>query len=99
MTDKQRLKHIKDDSRYYVTPEGSSLDAAEPTPDGLGEWQGGPVALKCVNNDWVSRKSRANALAEQKHVTGTDYATKITHRQDQDFNEIHTDANGDFFPV
>ena len=30
-------------------------------------------------------------------MTGTEYATKITQRNQQDFNEIHTDANGDFY--
>ena len=83
MTDKQRLKHIADRQPQPLT-EGSSLYAAEPTPDGLGTWEGGTAALKCVNNDWVSRKSRANALAEQKHMTGTDYATKITQRNQQE---------------
>jgi hypothetical protein len=95
MTDKQRQKHIADREPKPIA-EGSSLDAAEPTPDGLGTWEGGTAALKGVNS-WVSLKSAANAKGDNKHATGTEYASKITHRQDQDFNEIHTDANGDFW--
>lgn len=46
---------------------------------------------------WQGQKQRSSRTASAKNTPGTDYPTKITHRQDADFNEIHTDANGDFF--
>ena len=49
------------------------------------------------SNRWVAEKSHASRTGDSKNAPGTDYASKITHRQDADFNEIHTDANGDFF--
>jgi hypothetical protein len=63
----------------------SELDAAEPTPDGLGEWQGGPAALKGAPN-WVSLKSRATRFADAKRAPGTDYPSKIneTHQKVED---------------
>jgi len=56
--------------------ETSELTPAEPTPDGLGEWQGGPAALKGAPN-WVSLKSHASRTASAKNTPGTDYASKI----------------------
>ena len=61
----------------------SELEAAEPTPDGLGAWQGGTAALKGANN-WVSLKSRASRTASAKNTPGIDYPSKIneTHQKD-----------------
>ena len=100
MSEKQRLKHIADRealaavSEYF--PVASSLHGAETTVDGLGAYEGGRTEIK-GSNRWVAEKSRSTRTASAKNTPGTDYATKITHRQDADFNEIHTDANGDFF--
>ena len=97
MTAKQTSKHITDSAAKILTPtSGSSLYAAASSPDGLGAWDGGTAALK-GSRSWVSEKSHASRTAAAKNTPGTDYASKITHRQDSDFNEIHTDANGQFW--
>ena len=49
---------------------GSSLDAAEPTPDGLGTWLGGRAELKGAGN-WVALKSHATRTADGKNAHGT----------------------------
>lgn len=94
MTLKQSTKH--DTDRIIAEAKaigiGSSLDAAEPTPDGLGAWQGGK-AHRSIDG----AKAKPQRTGDTKNTPGIDYATKITHRQDQDFNEIHTDANADFW--
>src|SRR5271166_2421439 len=103
MSEKQRLKHIADREALEAAeknppmPIASSLDGAEPTPDGLGAWEGG---LPKGANNWVSLKSRATRTGDSKNMHGNNPhlgPKPITHRQDQDFNEIHTDANGDFW--
>lgn len=76
MSEAQRLKHIADRMPQQLT-KASELDAAEPTPDGLGTWEGGPVTLKGANN-WVSQKSHAARTADTKNTPGTDYASKLT---------------------
>ena len=99
MSEKQRAKHIADREAANspeTYPVSSSLLGADPTPDGLGAYEGGPLAMR-GSNRWVSEKSHASRTGDSKNAPGTDYASKITHRQDSDFNEIHTDANGDFF--
>jgi hypothetical protein len=76
---------------------GGSLEGAEPTPDGLGAWEGGNG--KGAPN-WVSLKSHATSFGDRKNEHGNNPhlgPKPTTHRQDQDFNEIHTDANGDLF--
>jgi hypothetical protein len=95
MTAKQKAKHITD-SAAQILHAHSCLSPADPTPDGLGEWRGGTQALKSSNR-WVAEKSHSNCTGDAKNTPGIDYASKITHRQDADFNEIHTDANGEFF--
>lgn len=104
MSEAQKLKHTADrETRQnagvaaaYSDPTKSSLDAAASSPDGLGAWEGGTAALK-GSRSWVSEKSHAQRTADAKNTPGIDYASKITHRQDSDFNEIHTDANGQFW--
>lgn len=54
----------------------SELIAAEPTPDGLGAWEGGTGALKGANN-WVSLKSRASRTADAKNAPGIEYPSKV----------------------
>lgn len=76
MTAKQKAKHLTDAAAKILTPEKSSLEAAEPTPDGLGPWEGGTAALKGANN-WVSLKSRATRFADAKRAPGTEYAKKV----------------------
>ena len=85
MTQKQHDKHIAD--RALISPLG-----AEPTPDGLGPWEGG-IGKSAA----FGLRTRPQRTGDNKNTPGTDYPSKITHRQDADFNEIHTDANGDFF--
>lgn len=96
MTEKQRQKHITD-TVTVLTPEGSSLDSAPTSPDGLGTWEGG---LAKGANNWVALKSHATNTGDAKNAHGNNNhlgPKPITHRQDADFNEIHTNANGDFF--
>jgi hypothetical protein len=95
MSEKQRLKHIADRQPQPLN-EISELIAAESTPDGLGPYEGGRLELR-GSNTWVAQKSHSSRTADSKNTPRTDYATKITHRQDADFNEIHTDANGQFW--
>ena len=83
MSAKQKAKHIADRQPKTVA-EGSSLDAAAPTPDGLGEWQGG-IAHRSIDG----AKAKPQRTGDTKNRPGIDYASKITHRQDRDFNEIH----------
>ena len=85
MTAKQKAKHITDSIEKILTPtSGSSLDAAEPTPDGLGAWEGG-IAHRSIDGS----KAKPQRTGDTKNRPGIDYASKITHRQDRDFNEIH----------
>lgn len=92
MSEKQRLKHIADREAAAAVPEtfpvASSLVGADPTIDGLGTWEGGPVELKGANN-WVSLKSRPTQFANTKNAPGIDYPSKITQRQQKDFTEVH----------
>lgn len=100
MTQKQHDKHIADrEARQNAgiaaacgDSNKSTLDAAPSTPDGLGPWEGG-VSHRGIDG----AKAKPQRTGDRKNAPGTDYPSKITHRQDQDFNEIHTDANGDFF--
>ena len=77
MTAKQTAKHIADRQPKTVA-EGSSLDAAAPTPDGLGEWQGG-IAHRSLDG----AKAKAQRTGDTKNTPGTDYASKIneTHQK------------------
>ena len=81
MTAKQKLKHITD----RIVPAidniaASSLDAAESTPDGLGEWQGGIAALK---SSTLGLKAKAQRTGDRKNTPGIDYPSKIneTHQK------------------
>jgi len=95
MTLKQHDKHLlRGQYLEEMTSNGSILDAAGPTPDGLGTWEGGPVALK-GSPRWVAEKSHSSRTGNAKNTPGIDYATKITHRQDADFSEVRVIENGD----
>lgn len=97
MSEKQRLKHIADNkAEQALLLYGTDKPEAEPTPDGLGKWEGGTQALK-GSNRWVSERSHAQRTGDSKNAPSLDYTSKITHRQDADFNEIHTDADGNLF--
>ena len=74
MSEKQRLKHIADKQPQPLA-EGSELDMAASTPDGLGIWSGGTQALKGERN-WVSLKSRASRTADAKNAP-IEYPSKI----------------------
>ena len=71
--------------------EDSTLKS-EPTPDGLGLWEGGRAALKGVGN-WVSLKSHASRTGDTKNTPGTDYESKIneTHQKGYNANSNNTD--------
>lgn len=62
--------------------------------DDLGMWKGGKAELKSPTFGLRAKPSRTG---DAKNTPGTDYPTKITQRNQKDFNEIHTDANGDFW--
>ena len=79
MTAKQTAKHITDNAAKILTPtSGSSLDAAEPTPDGLGAWQGG-IAHRSLDG----AKAKPQRTGDTKNRPGIDYASKIneTHQK------------------
>lgn len=73
MTAKQTAKHIAD---RQPQPYVEKPAFAEPTPDGLGAWEGGTAALK-GSRSWVSEKSHASRTADAKNTPGIDYASKI----------------------
>ena len=73
MTAKQTAKHITDNAAKILTPtSGSSLDAAEPTPDGLGTWEGG-IAHRSLDG----AKAKPQRTGDAKNTPGIDYASKI----------------------
>jgi hypothetical protein len=70
MTAKQKAKHITDRVAKILTPtEGSSLDAAEATPDGLGPWMGGKQ-----RGAIDGAKAKAQHTGNRKNAPGVDYA-------------------------
>ena len=91
MSAKQKAKHIADREPKFLINK-SELDAAPTSPDGLGAWEGG-LAHRSIDG----AKAKPQRTGDTKNTPGVEYASKITHRQDADFNEIHTDANGDFW--
>jgi hypothetical protein len=40
---------------------------------------------------WQGQRQRSSSTADAKNAPGKEYKSKITHRQDRDFNEIHVD--------
>jgi hypothetical protein len=73
MTAKQKAKHTTDNAAKILTPtSGSSLDAAAPTPDGLGEWQGG-----IVHRSIDGAKAKPQRTGDTKNRPGIDYASKL----------------------
>ena len=97
MSEKQRAKHIMESVKAKdIYPNGfsvgSSLDVAPSSPDGLGAWEGGKVHCSIDG-----AKAKPQRTGSAKNTPGIDYASKITQRHQKDFNEIHTDANGDFW--
>ena len=73
MTAKQKAKHTTDNAAKILTPtSGSSLDAAEPTPDGLGAWEGG-IAHRSIDG----AKAKPQRTGDTKNTPGTDYTSKI----------------------
>jgi hypothetical protein len=100
MSKKQRRKHIDDSMpKVELVSEHSELDAAEPTPDGLGTWEGGRAALK-GSPSWVSEKSHSTRTADAKNEPGTNShlgPKPIKQLNQKDFSEIHVEPNGDVF--
>jgi hypothetical protein len=91
MTAKQTAKHIADHEAEDAAYNSLNVVAViEPTPDGLGLWEGGVTHLSIDRH-----KAKPQRTGDTKNKPGIDYPTKITHRQDRDFNEIHVEENGD----
>jgi hypothetical protein len=98
VSEKQKAKHIADSEArqnagivaVYGDPTKSELDAAPSSPDGLGAWQGG-----VVRGALSGLKAKPQRTGDAKNTPGIDYASKITHRQDRDFNEVRVIENGD----
>jgi hypothetical protein len=87
MSEKQKLKHIADRQPKTVA-EGSSLDAAAPTPDGLGEWQGG-IAHRSIDG----AKAKAQRTGDAKNTPGIDYPSKINETHQKKY-PLYEDENG-----
>lgn len=97
--ERRAAKHRAQRMDTGITEGTFKTEAAFDTPDALGLWEGGTAALKGVAN-WVALKSRPTRTADNKNAHGTNNhlgPKPLTHRQDADFCEIHTDANGDFW--
>jgi hypothetical protein len=94
MTQKQQDKHIADNAaEQQQLLEGTEKPTAEPTPDGLGNWEGGLAALK-GSNRWVAEKEHTSRTGDTKNKPGIDYPSKITQRQQKDFTEVHMSEDG-----
>ena len=75
MTAKQTAKHIAD---RQPQPYVEKPAFAEPTPDGLGAWEGG-LAHRSIDG----AKAKPQRTGDRKNTPGIDYASKIneTHQQ------------------
>jgi hypothetical protein len=91
VSEKQKAKHIADREAAEAAYNSLNVPAVvEPTPDGLGAWQGG-----VVRGAISGLKAKAQRTGDAKNTPGIDYPSKITHRQDRDFNEVRVIENGD----
>jgi hypothetical protein len=78
MSAKQKAKHIADREAVknptpLVTEGGqSTLIGAEPTPDGLGAWEGG-IAHRSLDG----AKAKPQRTGDTKNRPGIDYASKL----------------------
>ena len=93
MTQAQKDKHIADRMPQLLTSV-TELEAADPTPDGLGPWKGGRAELKSPT---FGLKARPQRTADAKRAPGIDYASKINATHQREFHPIHTDANGEYW--
>ena len=73
MTQRQKDKHHAEKFAVCKLVEGSSLDEAAESPDGLGAWEGGTAALK-GSRTWVSENSHPSRTADAKNAPGIDYS-------------------------
>jgi hypothetical protein len=89
MTQKQHDKHILDKQLTVSDGTQSELTAAEPTPDGLGTWEGGRTALKGAPN-WVSLKSKPSRTADSKRAPGIDYPAKVKKQEEPPVGTFNT---------
>ena len=94
MTQKQRDKHHAAKFAVCKLVESSELDAAPPSPDGLGLWKGGRAVL---NSPTFGLRAKPQRTADAKNAPGTDYASKINATHQREFHPIHTDANGEYW--
>jgi hypothetical protein len=46
---------------------------------------------------WQGQRQLSSRTADAKNAPGKEYKSKITQRHQKDFNEIHTDVNGNFW--
>ena len=77
MTIKQKLQHLADKQpQPYVEPV-----TIEPTPDGLGLWEGGREELKGAKN-WVSLKSHPTRTGDFKNTPGKDSGEIVERSSD-----------------
>ena len=97
MTAKQKAKHITDSAAKILTPtSGSSLDAAEPTPDGLGAWEGGIAALVVARRSERRSPMRA-ARRTLRTLPALTMRSKSRIGKILDFNEIHIEPTAKFW--
>ena len=78
MSAKQKAKHIADRQPKFLVNTTESLEGAEPTPDGLGAWEGG-IAHRSLDG----AKAKPQRTGDTKNTPGIDYASKIneTHQK------------------
>ena len=88
MTAKQRLKHIADNTPAPTDGTQSELTAAEPTPDGLGAWEGGKT-----HGSIDGHKAKAQRTGDTKNTPGTDYPSKINETHQKKY-PLYEDENG-----
>jgi hypothetical protein len=82
MTQKQRQKHIADNAvEQKRLMGGTEKEKSGPTPDGLGEWEGGTAALK-GSRTWVSEKLHPSRTASNKNTSGKSSSDVVEHSVD-----------------
>ena len=81
MSEKQKAKHIADREAAEAAYNSLNVPAVvEPTPDGLGAWQGG-----VVRGAISGLKAKAQRTASTKNTPGIDYPSKIGPEQQKGY--------------
>jgi hypothetical protein len=89
MTTKQKTKHHAAKFAVCKLVEGSSLDAAGPTPDGLGAWMGGGIAHRSIDG----AKAKSQRTGDTKNRPGIDYPSKINETHQKEYNANSKNTN------